>query len=126
MPFGLCNAPATFQRCMSAIFHGFCEDIVEVFMDDFSVYGTSFDDRLHNLIKFCRDVRKQIWCSIGRSATSWLTKGSFLVTRFPRGELKRTRGILKLLKGCHIQGTSKVFVVSSVMLVSIEDLLKNF
>ncbi|KAK1697900.1 hypothetical protein QYE76_014597 [Lolium multiflorum] len=29
MPFGLCNAPATFQRCMSAIFHGFCENIVE-------------------------------------------------------------------------------------------------
>jgi hypothetical protein len=36
MPFGLCNAPTTFQRCMSAIFHGFCEEIVEVFMDDFS------------------------------------------------------------------------------------------
>jgi hypothetical protein len=33
MPFGLCNAPATFQRCMSAVFHGFCEEIVEVFMD---------------------------------------------------------------------------------------------
>ncbi|KAK1650411.1 hypothetical protein QYE76_068216 [Lolium multiflorum] len=29
MPFGLCNAPSTFQRCMSAIFHGFCESIVE-------------------------------------------------------------------------------------------------
>jgi hypothetical protein len=51
MPFGLCNAPATFQRCMSAIFHGFCEEIVEVFMDDFSVYGTSFDNCLHNLDK---------------------------------------------------------------------------
>ena len=51
MPFGLCNAPATFQRCMSAIFHGFCEEIVEVFMDDFSVYGTSFDHYLHNLDK---------------------------------------------------------------------------
>ena len=51
MPFGLCNAPATFQRCMSAIFHGFCEEIVEVFMDDFSVYGTSFDHCLHNLNK---------------------------------------------------------------------------
>jgi hypothetical protein len=51
MPFGLCNAPATFQRCMSAIFHGFCEEIVEVFMDDFSVYGTSIDNCLHNLDK---------------------------------------------------------------------------
>ena len=44
MPFGLCNAAATFQRCMMAIFSDFCEKIVEVFMDDFSVYGTSFDD----------------------------------------------------------------------------------
>jgi hypothetical protein len=51
MPFGLCNAPATFQRCMYAIFHGFCEEIVEVFMDDFSIYGTSFDNCLHNLDK---------------------------------------------------------------------------
>ena len=33
MPFGL--APATFQRCMMAIFSDFCEKIVEVFMDDF-------------------------------------------------------------------------------------------
>jgi hypothetical protein len=51
MPFGLCNAPATFQRCMSAIFHGFFEEIVKVFMDDFSIYGTSFDNCLHNLDK---------------------------------------------------------------------------
>jgi hypothetical protein len=36
---------------MSAIFHGFCEEIVEVFMDDFSVYGTSFNNCLHNLDK---------------------------------------------------------------------------
>ena len=51
MPFGLCTAPSTFQRCMYAIFHGFCEEIVEVFMDDFSIYGTSFDHCLHNLNK---------------------------------------------------------------------------
>ena len=43
MPFGLCNAPASFQRCMMAIFSDFIEDIMEVFMDDFSVHGTSFD-----------------------------------------------------------------------------------
>ena len=40
MPFGLCNAPATFQRCMTAIFSDFCEKIVEVFMDDFLFMGS--------------------------------------------------------------------------------------
>ncbi|XP_059277806.1 uncharacterized protein LOC132031986 [Lycium ferocissimum] len=43
MPFGLCNAPATFQRCMMAIFSEMVEDFVEVFMDDFSVFGNSFE-----------------------------------------------------------------------------------
>ncbi|GJT70496.1 reverse transcriptase domain-containing protein [Tanacetum coccineum] len=36
MPFGLCNAPGTFQRCMIAIFHDMIEKTMEVFMDDFS------------------------------------------------------------------------------------------
>ncbi|GJX80907.1 reverse transcriptase domain-containing protein [Tanacetum coccineum] len=39
MPFGLCNAPATFHRCMTAIFHDMVEDFIEVFMDDFLVFG---------------------------------------------------------------------------------------
>nr|XP_027109420.1 uncharacterized protein LOC113729309 [Coffea arabica] len=51
MPFGLCNAPATFQRCMMAIFSDYIEKIMEIFMDDFSVYGSSFDQCLHNLEK---------------------------------------------------------------------------
>ncbi|CAM8934262.1 unnamed protein product [Rhodiola kirilowii] len=49
MPFGLCNAPATFQRCMMAIFSDFLEHTMEVFMDDFSVYGSSFDSCLSKL-----------------------------------------------------------------------------
>ncbi|GJR00202.1 reverse transcriptase domain-containing protein [Tanacetum coccineum] len=49
MPFGLCNAPATFQRCMMPIFHDMVEDFMEVFMDDFSVFGNSFDCCLANL-----------------------------------------------------------------------------
>ncbi|CAN6583792.1 unnamed protein product [Malus baccata var. baccata] len=49
MPFGLCNAPATFQRCMVSIFSDFVEKIIEVFMDDFSVFGDSFDGCLENL-----------------------------------------------------------------------------
>nr|GEV19603.1 DNA-directed DNA polymerase [Tanacetum cinerariifolium] len=39
MPFELCNTPATFQRCMTEIFHDMVEDIMEVLMDDFSVFG---------------------------------------------------------------------------------------
>nr|GFA68185.1 reverse transcriptase domain-containing protein [Tanacetum cinerariifolium] len=42
MPFGLCNDPGTFQRCMLAIFHDMTEKTMEVFMDDFSVFGDSF------------------------------------------------------------------------------------
>ncbi|RVW70476.1 hypothetical protein CK203_058333 [Vitis vinifera] len=39
MPFGLCNAPAIFQRCMLSIFSDMVERIMEVFMDDITVYG---------------------------------------------------------------------------------------
>ena len=49
MSFGLCNAPATFQRCMLSIFSNMVERFLEVFMDDFSVFGDSFDQYLHHL-----------------------------------------------------------------------------
>ncbi|CAL8135388.1 unnamed protein product [Prunus armeniaca] len=59
MPFGLCNAPATFQRCVMAIFSDMVERFMEVFMDDFSVFGSSFDDCLHHLslvLKRCQET----------------------------------------------------------------------
>ena len=49
MPFGLCNAPATFQRCMISIFSDLVEEAMEIFMDDFSVYGFNFENCLKNL-----------------------------------------------------------------------------
>ncbi|KAI3515815.1 hypothetical protein L1887_14720 [Cichorium endivia] len=54
MPFGLCNAPATFQRCMVSIFSEYVESIIEVFMDDFTVYGNSFHECLANLTKILK------------------------------------------------------------------------
>jgi hypothetical protein len=38
MSFGLCNALASFQRCMMSVFSDIIEEIIEVFMDNFSVY----------------------------------------------------------------------------------------
>nr|GEW97642.1 reverse transcriptase domain-containing protein [Tanacetum cinerariifolium] len=53
MPFGLCNALGTFQRCMMAIFHYMIEKTMELFMDDFSVFGNSFQKRM---LKRCEDT----------------------------------------------------------------------
>ncbi|XP_062075775.1 uncharacterized protein LOC133779893 [Humulus lupulus] len=49
MPFGLCNAPATFQRCMMAIFSDMVDKSIEIFMDDFSMFGSDFDECLDHL-----------------------------------------------------------------------------
>ncbi|WKA03680.1 hypothetical protein VitviT2T_021779 [Vitis vinifera] len=49
MPFGLCNAPTTFQRCMLSIFSDMVERIMEVFMDDITIYGGTFEECLTNL-----------------------------------------------------------------------------
>ena len=45
----MCDALATFQRCMLAIFADLVEKYIEVFMDDFSVFGFSFDHYFSNL-----------------------------------------------------------------------------
>lgn len=51
MTFGLCNAPTTFQRCMLSIFSDMVEDTMEVFMDEFSVVGDTFETCLGHLDK---------------------------------------------------------------------------
>ncbi|GJX81983.1 reverse transcriptase domain-containing protein [Tanacetum coccineum] len=59
MPFGLCNALGTFQRCMMAIFHDMIEETMDVFMDDFLVFGDSFSSCLSyfdKMLKRCEDI----------------------------------------------------------------------
>nr|GEV59353.1 retrovirus-related Pol polyprotein from transposon 17.6 [Tanacetum cinerariifolium] len=59
MPFGLCNAPGTFQRCMMAIFHDMIKKSMEVFMDDFSIFRNSFQSclsHLERMLKRCEDT----------------------------------------------------------------------
>ena len=49
MPFGLYNASSTFQRCMLSIFSDMVECIMEVYMDDITIYGGTFEECLANL-----------------------------------------------------------------------------
>ena len=58
MLFGLYNAPTTFLRCMMSIFSDMVEDTIEVFMDDFTVVGDSFErclSHLSEVLKRCED-----------------------------------------------------------------------
>ena len=72
MPLGLCNAPATFQRCMTVIFSDFLGDSLEVFMDDFSVFGNDFKSCLSHLTKILEVCIKK------RLVLSW-EKSHFMV-----------------------------------------------
>ena len=65
MPFGLCNAPETFQQCMMGIFSDMIEIILEIFMDDFSVFSDSYEGCLENL----RKVLKR--CQEKKLALNW-------------------------------------------------------
>jgi hypothetical protein len=49
MGFGLCNAPATFQRAMQLVLRGLIWTQVLVYLDDIIVLGKSFENGLRNL-----------------------------------------------------------------------------
>nr|GEW73150.1 reverse transcriptase domain-containing protein [Tanacetum cinerariifolium] len=60
MPFGLFNALGTFQMCMMSIFHDMIEETMEVFMDDFSVFGNSFSSCLSHLDKMIKRAKVDV------------------------------------------------------------------
>nr|GEZ39745.1 reverse transcriptase domain-containing protein [Tanacetum cinerariifolium] len=68
----LCNAPGTFQRCMLSIFHDLVEKTMEVFMDDFLVFGNSFENCLSRLDKMLQ------WCEDTNLSLNW-EKSHFMV-----------------------------------------------
>lgn len=49
MPFGLCNAPATFERLMETVLSGLQWQVCLIYLDDVIVYGKTFEEMLHNL-----------------------------------------------------------------------------
>ncbi|GJV62333.1 reverse transcriptase domain-containing protein [Tanacetum coccineum] len=93
MPFGLCNAPDTFQRCMMAIFHDMIEKTMEMFMDDFSVFGDSFSTCLSQLDKMlkngCEDHQYVLnWEKKSHFKSIWYTEHSAIKYLFAKKDAK--------------------------------------
>eukprot|EP00253_Pinus_taeda_P035473 PITA_35473 len=78
LPFGLCNVPATFQKAVLAIFADIIHECVEVYMDDFTVYGNTYDDCLNNLEKFLKRCIETNLSLINEKCYMMLTEGIVL------------------------------------------------
>jgi Reverse transcriptase (RNA-dependent DNA polymerase) len=57
LPFGLCNGPSTFQRLMMMMFHEFLNHFMQVYIDDFVVYGRTCDhlEKLRKCLSKCKE-----------------------------------------------------------------------
>ena len=62
MPFGLCNAPATFQRLMEVALNGLVRKTCLVYLDDILVFGSTFDEHLENLAQVFSRLREAGLC----------------------------------------------------------------
>nr|GEU98719.1 reverse transcriptase domain-containing protein [Tanacetum cinerariifolium] len=78
MPFGLCNAPGTFQRYIMAIFHDMIEKTMEVFMDDFSVFENSFQTCLSHLEKMLKRYEDTNLCLNSKKSHFMVKEGVVL------------------------------------------------
>eukprot|EP00253_Pinus_taeda_P012024 PITA_12024 len=78
LPFGLCNAPATFQRVVLSIFADLINDGLEVYMDDFTPYGDDFDLALDTLEKVLQSCIATRLCLSHEKCYMMMTEGFIL------------------------------------------------
>jgi hypothetical protein len=94
-PFGLCNSPTMIQRTKLTIFFDLIHDCVEVYMDDFSLYGDSFNEALKNLEKILIRFQETNLALSGAQFHMLQTNGIFLVHFHLVQEFKLIQQILK-------------------------------
>ena len=58
MPFGLCNAPATFKRLMNSILRDILDKCVTVYLDDITVYSQTKENHARHLLAVCERLDK--------------------------------------------------------------------
>ncbi|GJQ93071.1 reverse transcriptase domain-containing protein [Tanacetum coccineum] len=106
MPFLLCNA--TFQRRMLAIFHDMIEESGEVFMDDFSVFGNSFDhclNNLHKMLQRCKDANLVLnWEKCHFMVKEGIVLGHKVSGAGPKVDKAKIDVISKLLPHTNVKG----------------------
>ncbi|XP_041999863.1 uncharacterized protein LOC121749354 [Salvia splendens] len=118
MPFGLCNAPGTFQRCMMSIFSDLLEDCIEIFMDDFTVYGDTFDQGLHSLNRVLERCRRKDLVLNFENCHFMVTEGIVL------GHIVSSRGIEdggKNSKATHITSIGMILICGRWGLIKSSD-----
>nr|GEY95369.1 reverse transcriptase domain-containing protein [Tanacetum cinerariifolium] len=116
MPFGLCNAPRTFQRCMMVIFHDMIEKSMEVFMGDFLVFGDSFTSCLSHL-----DIMLQ-WCKDTNLVLNWekchfmVKEGIVLGHKISKNGLEVDRAKVDVIAKLPYPATMKVYTDHSALM----------
>ena len=108
MSFGLCNAPATFQRCMMSIFSNLAEEVMEIFMDDFTVYGSSFENFLHNLGTVLHRCQEKILALNWEKCHFMVTKGIVLRHMISAAGLEVDQAKVSIIKNLMPPTTVKV------------------
>ena len=78
MPFGLKNAPSTFQRLMNEVLQEYINKICVVYMDDILVFSTSFEEHLLSIKKILNKLRSKNLkfksaCLLWKRLHSWNT-----------------------------------------------------
>ena len=78
MPFGLCNAPSTFQRLMETVLAGLVRNACMVYLDDIMVMGKTFEEHVDNLRQVFDRLReaglrlKPQKCTFGKGEVEYL------------------------------------------------------
>jgi hypothetical protein len=88
MPFGLCNAPGTFQRAMHLVLRGLVWKKVLVYLDDVIVLGSSFCDALQNLVDILSRFQKHHLKLKPRKCQLFKTEVKFLGRRVTKNSIR--------------------------------------
>nr|GEX98471.1 reverse transcriptase domain-containing protein [Tanacetum cinerariifolium] len=108
MPFGLCNAPGKFQRCMMAIFHDVIEKTIEVFMDDFSVFRNSFQTYLSHLEKMLKRCEDTNLCLNWEKSHFMVKEGIVLGHKISKNRIEVDKAKVEVIAKLHHPTTVKV------------------